>query len=249
MLVFNSISGGNGIIQVIERRLGFNAGDISGNTARMKAFTSEVNLAANDIWSIIFMKSGKWQWDDNNHPPDHPTITTNLVASQRDYSFITDETGNRILDIHRVFVMLNNADNQFTEVHPVDAQSERGGTNGYWDGLDVAGAPYNYDKTGNTIFLDPVPNYAKTNGLKVYVNREGVYFTVDDTTQSPGFAGLFHEYLVYAPCYKYAIDNNLANVNGFLNEKTRLENAVGDYYGKRARDERSSLKANPIIYK
>ena len=45
----------------------------------------------------------KFRFDDTNHTK-LPIGTTNLVANQREYSFLTDEQGNRILTLTRIDV-------------------------------------------------------------------------------------------------------------------------------------------------
>ena len=45
------------------------------------------------------------------------------------------------------------------------------------------------------ITIYPSANYASTDGLKVYYDREAVEFATDDTTKTPGFASPYHEIL------------------------------------------------------
>lgn len=256
-IVFSSTTSKNGILQVIERRLGFDDGFITGNTTRLAQWTSEVNLAMDMAFAIIFQASGTWQFDDSNHT-NYPIITTNLVSAQRDYSFTSDQNSNLILDIYKVFVA--DSSGVFSEIFPVDVQSgadgggESGNTSGriigasglssFTDGRNTTGTPYRYDKTANGIFLDPIPNYNSTNGLKVYINREGSYFSTSDTTKKAGFGGLFHEYLVYRPCANYALDKSLAVYKGFEAKALRFEQDMGAYYGLREKDVRRRLTPN-----
>lgn len=239
-LVFSDTTNKDGIIQTLERTLFGDSGDarISGNTTQLAYFTGDINLALDKALTIIFRAGGTWQFDDANHT-DYPIITTDLVASQRDYSFTEDGNSNLILDIYKVFVA--NADGVYNEVHPVDVQSESN-TQPFTDGQNAEGTPYRYDKTGNGIFLDPIPDYAETAGLKIYINREGSYFTTADTTKKPGIAGLFHEYLVLRPAYQYAYRNGLSNAGVLQDEMLRMEDAMRKYYGRRERDVRNTLK-------
>ena len=59
----------------------------------------------------------RFQWDDTNHTK-LPIGTTNLVASQSDYSFLTDEQGNRILTLTRIDVQDKNGD--WVQLKPID---------------------------------------------------------------------------------------------------------------------------------
>lgn len=193
--------------------------------------TRDINLALDRALALIFQVGGMWQFDDSNQT-DYPIITTSLVSGQRDYTFTSDEQGNLILDIYKVFVA--DSTGVFHEVFPVDVQS--GAPYNYTSGLNVGGIPNTYDKTANGFFLDPIPNYTRANGLKVYINREGSYFTVADTTKKAGFAGHFHEYLALRPSYQYAYRNGLKNANVLKSEMLEMEEEIKSYYNTRERD-------------
>lgn len=201
--------------------------------------TRDINLALDRALSLIFQVGGTWQFDDSNHT-DYPIITTNIISGQRDYSFVTDEQGNLILDIYKVMV----ADEQgnFSEIIPVDQQN-RLSPPGYNDGNNTTGLPNTYDKTANGIFLDAIPNYNRTGGLKVFINREGSYFSTSDTTKKAGFAGLFHEYLALRPSYQYAFRNSLDNTKVLKSEMLEMENGIMEHYKAREKDVQKTLKA------
>ncbi len=244
---FSDTTNKNGLIQLIERNCGFSDGDISGNTLLLAQFTSDVNIALDKALSIIFQAGGTWQFDDSNYT-DYPIITTNLVSGQRDYSFTTDGT-NLVLDIYAVYAKISST-GVFQKLDPIDVQSSLDlRTDNFTSGQDVTGIPYQYDKTANGIFLDPPTNYNSTGGLKVYVNREGSYFTVASTTKKPGIAGLFHEYLALRPSYEYAYRKSLSNVKALQIEMLTMEKAISDYYGERERDVRSIMKAKPFNFR
>ena len=240
---FSDTSGKSGIIQMIERNVfgeqGY--GQVSGNTMRMATFTSEVNLALSRALAIIFKADGRWQYDDNNHT-DYPIITTNLVDGQRDYAFTVDEQGNLILDIYDVAILPSATATLFTKLNPVDAQTQEEGNN-FIANVTSGGTPTKYDKTANGIFLDPIPNYNATNGLKIYINRESSFFSVGDTTKKPGIAGLFHEYLALRPSFMYAMRHGLKNKSGLEAETLRMEGEIGDYYTRREKDVRHGMRA------
>lgn len=237
-LSFSNTTSKSGIIQVIERSLGFDDGYISGNTTKLAEFTSEVNIAYDKALALIFQVGGTWEFDDSNQT-DYPIISTNLVSGQQDYSFLADQQGNLVLEIYKVMVADPNG--VFHEVFPVDVKSGRAPQN-YDSGQAIGGIPNTYDKLANGIFLDARPNYNYTNGLKVYVNREAVYFTTSDTTKKPGFAGLFHEYLAILPAFKYAIRKGMSIAKGLQLEVETLENNLQEFYKGRSKDVRKFLK-------
>jgi hypothetical protein len=237
-LAFSDTTNKDGIIQGLERTLFGDNGDarISGDTTLLAYFTNDVNLALDKAFSLIFRADGRWQFDDRNHT-DYPIITTNIVANQRDYSFTVDGNSNLILEIQKVAILQSATATVYQEIEPVDAQTEK---QSHFVANDTTrvGVPWKYDKTANGIFLDPIPDYAATNGLKLYISREGNYFTVADTTQMPGFAGIFHEYCVLRPAYQYAYRNGLTNANALREEMLLMEKEMEEFYGKRAKDER-----------
>lgn len=231
-LVFSNAVNKSGIIELIDENC-----KSSNVSYPIEQKTRDVNLALDDVYSMIFQAGGTWQFDDSNHV-DYPTITTNLVAGQRDYSFVSDEQGNLILDIYRVQTADENG--LFRDLTAYDVSGKYAPAS-YTDGLNTTGQPNSYDKLANAIFLDPIPNYNRTNGLKVWINREGSYFTTTDTTKKAGFAGLFHEYLALRPSYFYAVRNSLKNVNLIKQEMIDMRSAIMDYYKMRERDVQKTL--------
>ena len=169
-LVFNDTTNFRGIVQGYEEEIGADVGFISGNTQRLKQLTASVNKALDDFTALALQAGGTWGWDDSNQT-DYPIIRTNIVSAQRDYTFTTDESGNLILDIYRVRV--SDSGGTYRDINPVDLQ-----TSGQLAYTDTAkGVPTAYDKTANGILFKEIPNYNYTNGLEVYINREGSYFT------------------------------------------------------------------------
>ena len=245
-LNFNDITNFKGIIQLYEKELGFARGDISGNSNKLKELTADINLALDDFHTIAIPASGTWQFDDSGHT-DFPIIRANLVDGQRDYTFTTDGSGNLILNIYRVFVLLSSTSTVYNEVYPVDQQSDIG-TEGFWDGNNTEGAPFWYDKTANGFFLDPIPSYNATNGLKVYINREGSYFVSTDTTKKPGVPGIFHAWFYLKPALEYARRNNLAVERKLKERVLEMEEDIKKYFGKRSRDERTIMTPKKILY-
>jgi hypothetical protein len=241
-LQYSNINTKGGILQRIERKLKLGDGYITGNINRLKEWTSDVNMVFDKIWALIFKTAGKWQFDDSNHT-DYPIITTSLIQNQRDYTFVEDEQGNLILDIYKV--MVKDETGTFHEIYPVDQQSDED-MQSFYSGLNETGTPSRYDKTGNGIFLDCIPAYSSAGGLKVFINREGSYFTTSDTTKKPGVAGLFHEYFVLVPSYDYACTNQLANKKDLKNEILEMEANIKKHYRDRSRDEVPTITSEYI---
>lgn len=202
--------------------------------------TRDINLAVDKVLSIIFQAGGTWQFDDSNHS-SYPILTTDIVDGQRDYSFTADTSGNLILEMYKV--MVADSTGLFREITPVDVPE--GAPVNYFDGLNTEGIPNTYEKLGNGIFLDPIPNYDKTGGLKIYINREASYFLTTDTTKKPGFAGIFHEYLALRPSYQYAVRNSLPNISLLQDQVLRMESDIADFYKGREKDVQKTLIGRP----
>lgn len=192
----------------------------------------DVNLALDEVF-LIALKNNGWNVDDWNHPKD-PFITAPLVSGRRDYHFTYDEQGNMVLDFYKVMVR-QSATGHYVELKPVDQQSD--GPSTYYDGQNTSGIPTTYDKTGNGIFLDVIPNYDSTDGLKIFINRTPNYFISTDTTKVAGIDGLCHEYLCIKPEYEYARDKNLPNREALYRDLLEAKKKVDIRYGTRAKDE------------
>lgn len=246
-LAYSDTTNRDGIIQRIEQELGFPNAHISGDANRLKDWTGSVNLALDKVFHTIFRADGRWQFDDGNHTT-YPILTGNLVDGQRDYSFTADSDSNLILDIQRVFIRTSTTQGYY-EIFPTDVQSApEGEISSFVDGLNTEGQPYHYDKTSTGIFLDPIPSVDVSAGLKIYISREGSYFTTSDTTKFPGFAGLYHEYLVLEPCYRYARANSLSKQETFKRDYLELEKKIEEFYSRRDKHLRPVMTHSKINY-
>ena len=77
----------------------------------------------------------------------------------------------------------------------------RDGATTMHDGVATEGVPTKYGLLGNGIFLDLIPSYTATDGVKVYINRQAHYFTSTDTTAVAGIDGLCHDFLLFHASY------------------------------------------------
>ena len=191
----------------------------------------DVTLAQDEAF-LFALKTAGWNVDDFNHTKD-PFITTDLVASQRDYHFTYDEQTNLILGIYKVMAKIS-ASGIYKELKPVDIQRNPPST--MIDGDDATGVPTVYDKTSNGIFLDLIPSYDSTKGLKVFIDREMLAFASTDTTKVSGLDGLTHDYLYLKPSYERARDKGLQNVNRLKMDMLDARKKIDERYGRRERD-------------
>jgi hypothetical protein len=227
------------IIREIEKNCGFDVGGIANNTQRKADFTADINMAYDEILPDIIRSSGTWKFDDTYHDK-YPIIYTDLFNGQRDYTFTVDGEGSLILGIYKVYA--KTPQGVFNELTPKDVEGFAGDTIGFTNGQLASGVPDSYDKMANGIFLDPIPNYDSVNGLKVFIDREPLYFTVNDTTKLAGFAGSYHELLVLIPSYKYARNKNLSNRETLKRDIEEMKLSLKAHYSYRTRDEKKRLK-------
>lgn len=208
----------------------------------------DINLGIDNLLLLLFGEGagGKWQLDDRNQT-DYPIITTALVSGQRDYSFATDESENLILDISKVQALNGSSGGTYNDLIYVDMQGPDAPTT-MTDGNDTTGVPTHYDKTANGIFLDPIPSYNATAGLRLFINRESTYFTTAEITTGTkkwGYTGIWHEYLVLYPSYQYARAKMLANREELKRDILELEDRIKKHLG--ARDAYVSRRIKPLI--
>ena len=179
----------------------------------------------------------RFQWDDTNHSK-LPQGTTNLVANKSDYSFLTDEQGNRILTLTRIDVQ--DANGSWVQLIPIDQFQVVGALDEFMSGT---GNPVYYDKINdNVIRLYPKPAESVTSGLKFYFQRTPSYFTATDTTKEPGVPSLLHRGFVIASAYDGALALGLNNLQALLVEVQREQAKMEEYFTHRETDEPNVIR-------
>ena len=201
--------------------------------------TSSSNRALDREVAVIRDAQGRWQFDDSNNT-DFPIATTGLVANQQDYGL--DPTHYRI---ERVEV-LDEAGNwtKLTSIDEADIYNQS-----ITDFLSGAGVPQYYDKTANSLFLYPKPNYTQSASLKVFYERGPSYFTSADTTKTPGFNPMFHSLIPLWCAYDYAFVNQLDIADRLRAEIASMEENLISYYSLRDKDEHLGLRARLSNYR
>lgn len=245
---FNDTTNLRGLVQQYEKEIGATRGTVSGNTNLLKEFTADANEALDEYTALALRASGKWQFDDSNHT-DYPFIETDLLSGQRDYTFTLDEEGNLILDVYKV--MVKDPNGIYVEIEAVDQQNDDY-MESFYNGENTTGIPTRYDKTGNGIFLDVIPNYnwrtaqEGEKGLKIFINRESQYFTYSDTTRKPGVRGTHHKYFYLRPALDYARRNTLTSYPRIEAEFLKLTAEIKKDYGERAKDQQLIITTETI---
>lgn len=250
---FSDTTSLTGLVQKYEEEIGAQSSFVSGNTERLKKFTSATRSAWDKYIYLAFKSSGTWQYDDTNHT-DYPIIKTNLVSGQRDYTFTTDEGGNLILDVFKVAILPSATATLYQEISPMDELENV--DNDIITDNTATGVPMRYGKLANGIFLETPTSYNATNGMKMFVNREPSYFTTSDTTKKPGCPGIHHDYFYLRPAMEYARIHGLANYNELLrvvmeyegDERQGITGSIERYFSRRTRDEKKQITFKKINY-
>lgn len=232
-----------GLVQKYEREIGATRGDVANNTARLEELTADMNEAFDEYVRLAVKSCGRWKWDDANHD-DYPTITTDIVAGQRSYTFTTDQENNVILDIYKVYTR-EAADRPFIVSEPIDADFT-GNADGVVDGLNVQGVPFQHDKVANAVLLNPVPLASVTDGLKVSINREPSYFTASDTVKKAGIHGTHHKFLYLRPALDYARRNGLDSFVAIRDEYLNIVKEIEEGIAERGREDELVLTTPTI---
>lgn len=185
-----------------------------------------------------------FQWDDTNHSK-LPIGTTNLIANQADYSFLTDEQGNTILTLTRIEV--KDSSGNYHLLDPIDQNDI---PNAIDTEQTTAGEPLWYDKIAdNIIRLYPKPANSVTAGLKFYFQRTPSYFAATDTTKQPGVAPVLHRGFVIAAAYDGALTLGLPNLQPLNLERQMEEKRMHEYFSARHNDEKKRLTMKCINFR
>ncbi len=208
--------------------------------------TFNVVNSCNDWLNKIFTygkgADRRFELDDTNHTK-LPIGTTALVAGQADYSFLTDEQGNRITNLTSVS-LLEIATNKEIPLFPTDRKLYMRNRFGSTDFGVTSGTPTRYDKIAdNVIKLDYAPAAADVAkySLKYYFQRSPSYFVATDTTKAPGVADDLHRGFVVASAYDAALTLGLANLQILSVELQKEEQKLEDYFATRETDEQTKL--------
>lgn len=242
----------NGLVQFYEEAIGANPTDVSGSTIAFKKFCARLNRAI-DSYHLIWAKSaGTWQADDANFTT-YPILTKNIVSGTRDYLLDEDGTGNDITDISKVLILPSSTATQYIEITPVD---ELNTSTSEILLNTLTGVPTQYGKLSNALFLDRIPNYSVSAGIKIIVNREGSYFTTaSDVTKKPGVPA-YHEYFYLKPAYEYAQIKGLSNLKELEkavidlegSERLGITGKIQEFFSRRERDVRNIMTTKRINY-
>lgn len=232
-MTFNDTTNKDGLIQDCEFWLFAGTSQITSDTNLLKTFTGLMNRALDSTVTTILESDDRWDYDDTTYT-DYPIATTNIVKDQRDYVLSVSH-----LKVTRVEI--KDEQGIWRKLQPIDLVDVPVARDEY---LKDGGIPMVYDKTANSIFLYPTPNYNASSGLRVYYQREPNYFTSSDTTKAPGFVTILHRIVSMKASYDFAIANNLTDkIRVLADEITKKTDELKRFYQRRNKDEKLKVTA------
>jgi hypothetical protein len=202
-------------------------------------FTRSANVWTRRVVTWIWNSSSTWEFDDSNHT-DLPIATTALVDAQQDYAL--PATAFRL---EKVEVLDSGGD--YNPVKQIDKSELKHIALSEYQETD--GMPVQYDLIGNSLFLYPAPATADVTlaaGLKLYFSRDINEFTPADTTQEPGFPGMFHRLVSIGAALDFAVRNEMTEKIAVLKTGPgmfqELKIDLETHYGSRNRDMTTRIK-------
>lgn len=197
--------------------------DASVSNLTLAQIARSANNYLNRAYNVMLENSDNKNWDDPNFDT-LPQGTYDIVENERQITVYKDEDGKDILKIRRVILKLENEDNKWQELYPMDLRSDN-----YVLDDETTGIPQKYDWIGDTLMFDIIPNYSKTDGIKVFYERAGEYFTESDTVKEPGLPEHFHDYIVYGVSYDYSMKRGLQRANEIKERLDKLEKELREF--------------------
>lgn len=227
-MVYNDTTNLNGVVQEIERLADLGQTYFSGDASRLKEVTAMVNQENRKILSLIMSATGNWQFDDSNYT-DLSSATTNIVSGQATYALPPTA-----LTVQRIEA--KDASGLWTKLIPITKELVSG--QAIDEFMKDNGPLLYYRLVNGTIELFPASNYASTDGLKVYFDRDVVDFTVSDTTKTPGFASLFHQLLPLKTAIRWLKTKQptAPTLALYLADEQKMEIELRKFYSTRFKD-------------
>jgi len=218
--------------------------------------TSRVNIAMEELVSMIINSDGTWSFDDTNQT-DLPVGTGNLVEGQETYSLPSFASG--FLQIEMIEILALDG-NHYRRIKPIDIKElpakfgpdEFFGTDS--SGNPLKGIPRVYDLQGDTLYLYPSPEAASvtlTAGLKIWFKRTSKDFTVatgtgDDTTE-PGLPSTHHILLAYMGAVPYCMAYKKDRVPWLERKVEDMKKTLIEHYSHREKDKRKVMRPRRVL--
>ena len=219
---FSDTTNKNGVLQRIEHLTGLGDGGITGNTTRKAIVTAIVNDAFDELMPLVLSFTDKPRFDDPNNN-DLPVGTINIVSGQSDYFVTEDDNSLDILNITNIRIFTSASATEYQPLERMTLDDSRA-LDAMAPNPSITGIPTDWLENNNVVFLYPEPNYAATDGIQLFFEREQSYFASTDTTKEPGIPKPFHGLLPLIAAHEWLIVNKPSNTSAI----TRLEAKIAE---------------------
>ena len=210
--------------------------------AAILAWKSDPDWQFDDVNQAASATDGNWTFDAF---AGLPRATRTLTDDVRIYALPTSA-----LSVERVEILRANSD--WYPLEPIEeakiprySNSEGFRVFAIPEFYKTKGLPKYFNLVGSNIELFPAPatgEVTMTAGIKLYVSREIKEFVSTDTTMEPGIPEPFHRILSLGASYDIAIAKGLANARTLKAEVEQLLFEMQDYYTKRQRYNKKSIR-------
>lgn len=194
------------------------------------------NSWMDELIPYLIARDKRFRWDDTNHTK-LPIGTAELTSNTDYFSFITDEQGNRILNLLRIDILDSNG--LYKKLKLIDEGDIKTALDDY---KRTNGTPEEYMKVSDNV-IRVFPRAATTiaAGIKYFFQRVGSYFAATDTTKEPGVAAVLHRGFVVASAYDAALTLGLDNLSDLRGERERELAKAINYLSLRNTDAKSGM--------
>lgn len=232
--VFSDITGADeGLIQECEDISGLGAAGISGNTARLKTFTRRLNQAKDRFFTLAFKYDALWNFDSTKQV-DLPIGYTSLTSGIKEYALSLFHT--EVLQLTQLFAKDPNG-----VYHELTPQDDKASPSAYTL-TNANGTPTTFELVGNSLLVDPTPNYNQAStGLKAVFKRNDIKFVYTDGAVPIGTPSLFFGFLARQASLPYLIEKRLAQKNDIATMIQIDEKAICEFVSTRAKPKRIRL--------
>lgn len=169
-----------------------------------------------------------FQWDNT----EHTALPEGTMASttSSDYSFLTDQQGNKIVNLIGVS-RLDSATGQYIPLQRVDRNDPTVDTASFGT---TTGTPTRYDLIADNVFrIDYKVSSVIAAYFKLFFQRNSPYYTASSTTETTGFSPLLDRGFVIAAAYDIAMTLGLPNLRALSIERDREEEKAIQYFQAR----------------
>lgn len=231
---FSDTTNKSGLLQDCEFLTNLGDAIITGDTTLKARFTSLLNIRYAQVMARLQTLTGAAGPEDTTYTSEQFS-TFDIVKDQNSYTFTTDEDGNTISDIVAISILPAATSTEYLPLAKMTLDDSRALRAMSPNPSDI-GVPCAYLEKGLTAYFDVTPNYAATDGGKLYYRLVPSYFTTSDTTKAPGFDEGYHRILSLGASLDWLRVNKAENtvlIQSITADFQTLDRGLEDYMRQR----------------